>query len=212
MTKVICSDFDGVIVRKFTKDVLTGVEEALVAIEEHGAIVAVATNQQGLWWRYLLNDDKYPDAQELARRFHAVMQKVPVLAKCVWLVSVAEDERIVRLLYERELQVPSLLAELSAEDKLREVEGMAKYYTYALARGLYKALRSLDISNVVILGDRYYRKPSPGMLEMVQRMYNIPMQSLFALGDRDVDSAAAESAGCVYGESFADALDWLKNE
>lgn len=84
-------DLDSTLVEMYGVQPLAGVAAKLASLGDHGAGLAVATNQAGPAWRRETGDPKYPTPESLGMRFRQIAELIPVLADVPWFVAIGDD-------------------------------------------------------------------------------------------------------------------------
>lgn len=170
-------DFDGTLVESFTANPLPGVRERLHALPA-GTRTFLASNQGGPAWRAVTGDPKYPTAAQIAENLTAALG--------LWALDWTPDLILIATHPGREGVIWQQAADRVAGDLRRLLVRRQPYY---------------------VSSDLAWRKPAPGMLLEVARLFSVPPADLLFAGDMESDEHAARAAGA----RFRWAGEWLKD-
>lgn len=215
---------DGVLVRFGTATPLAGVREALDELHARGLALYVAANANGLLWRDLTGDEKYPDVRRQAAIFGELIANLPVLAGVPWFLSVSGAQESYLRAWERHLwrgtlpiplyqwveaasarrgelprEVGAALTHTPERERLPELaQQTAQLRAQHTAKALVEALEQA-VSQVswYVSAAATWRKPEPGMVLAAAELVGVPPQETAYVGSLPEDRAAAEAAGCA---------------
>lgn len=178
-------DFDGTLVESFSA---TPYPEALLwlpLLRRRITRIFVATNQAGPVYRAMLNDPKYPNADQVAERLVRAASALS-LADVPWYVATWHGNSRI---YGDDAAVVGAWAKESGEQ--------CEQLGYALAR-LEPRLE------VYVHGSPHWRKPEWGMLDAAATQLGISFGDLTYVGDYHTDHEAARD----FGATYVDAAQW----
>lgn len=164
---VLCA-LDGFLVEPFQTTPLSGVVEALSALQARGLRVAVATNQAGPVWRAVTGKAKFPTVDQVADRLREAAGRLGLEGR-PWYIALFDGRAL------------SLL-------RASEIDGVLR----GMPERLQAALAGVPAE---VSADPTWRIPAPGMLRAACTAWGIkPSEAVYG-GELEADRQAAAAAG-----------------